>query len=139
MPTQRTMAFARRRNYAVLVHSTHAPSDSEWGAYLRALDGWLSEIQGILVVSDGGGPTSSQRRSLKELSEKTSRDAQVAMLSPSMLARGIVLAISLFYPHIRAFRPGDPDQALTFLRVPSKERPALLALAEQLRNEVDKA
>lgn len=139
MPIQRTMAFARRRDYAVLVHSTRAPSDAEWGVYLQALDGWLSEIQGILVVSDGGGPTSAQRRSLKELSEKTSREAQVAMLSPSMLARGIVLAISLFYPHIRAFRPGDPDQALTFLRVPSKERPALLALAEQLRHEIDKA
>jgi len=140
MPTGRTMAYARHRDYAVLVHSPRAPSDAEWDAYLGRADEWLLELHGILVVSDGGGPTSSQRRALKKLlAEKARHNASFALISPSLLARGIVLAINLFDPNIRAFRPEDVDQAFNFLRVPTAERQELLALAKRLREEIDAA
>ena len=134
------MASALHHNYAVVVHSSRAPSDAEWDAYLGKLGDWLPGLRGGLIVSDGGGPTSSQRRALKKLLvEKTRYNASFALISPSMMARGIVLAINLFTPYIRAFRPEDIDQALTFLQVPTEERPSLLAMAKQLREQLDEA
>lgn len=134
------MAFARHHNYMVVVHSARAPSDAEWDAYLRDASEWLPEIQGALIMTDGGGPTSSQRRSLKKLFEEHTRhSAFFAVISSSLLARGIVLAINLFNPYIRAFRPEDLDQALKFLRVPGPDRPSLLVMAKQLREQLDEA
>jgi len=140
MSAARTLAFARHHNYVVVVHSARAPSDAEWDAYLRDAGGSLSEIQGMLIMTDGGGPTSSQRRSLKKLFEEHTRhNASFAVISSSLLARGIVLAINLFNPYIRAFRPEALDEALKFLRVPDPERPSLLAMAKQLREQLDEA
>ena len=141
MSAPRTMAFARHhRSYVVTVHSARAPSDAEWGAYLRDTGEYLPELRGVLIVTDGGGPTSSQRRSLKKLFEEQPHfNAFFAVISSSLLARGIVLAINLFNPYIRAFRPEDIDRALKFLRVPEPERPSLLAMAKQLRGQLDDA
>ncbi len=141
MSTPQTMAFARHhRDYMVTVHSNRAPSDAEWAAYLSEAGAWLPELRGSLIVSEGGGPTSSQRRSLKKLFEQhTGHSAFFALISPSLLARGIVLAINLFNPYIRAFRPEDLDQAMKFLRVPDAERPALLAVAQRLREQLGDA
>ena len=135
------MAFARHhRSYVVTVHSARAPSDAEWDAYLRDTGEYLPELRGVLIVTDGGGPTSSQRRSLKKLFEEQPHfNAFFAVISSSLVARGIVLAINLFNPYIRAFRPEDIDRALKFLRVPEPERPSLLAMAKQLREQLDDA
>ena len=141
MSAARTMAFARHGHvYGVVVHSVRAPTDAEWDEYLRQTGEWLPEVHGVLIVTEGGGPTSSQRRSLKKmLAEKMHHSIFLAVISSSMLARGIVLAINLFNPYIRAFHPEDLDRALSFLGVPVAERPALLVVAKRLREEFDAA
>ena len=131
-----TLAYATHETYWVVVHSQLPPSDGEWDDYLRATSAQLPSVSGVLIITDGGGPNSAQRRALKAYFVKVRFGALFAVVTPSMMARGIVLAISLFNPHIRAFRPEDTEVALTFLRVPVVERAALLATVQRLRDSL---
>jgi hypothetical protein len=62
-----------------------------------------------------------------------------AVISTSLLARGIVIALSHFNPHIRAFRPDAIDAAFTHLKVSGAERPVLWAEVTRLREHLDLA
>lgn len=131
-----TLAYAVHDAYAVVVHSHLPPTDAEWDDYLRLTTARLPSVSAVLIVTAGGGPNSAQRRALKACLSKLRHGALFAVVTPSMMARGIVLAVSLFNPHIRAFRPDDTEQALTFLRVPVAERAALLATVQRLRDSL---
>lgn len=126
-----TMAFSRFGDYIVTAHTAAAPTDEEWARYLHDSAQWLPECVGFLIVTDGGGPTSRQRRELERTLKAVRHGARFAVVSSSLLGRGIVVAISLFNPTIRAFRPDDLAGALDYLRVPPPLRPQLLAELER--------
>lgn len=109
----RTLAYSRIDDaLAVLVHADLAPDDAEWDAWLADLERWLPELRGLLIVTDHHGPTSGQRRRLGALLARVGPvQARTAVLSSSRLARGIVIAVNLFNPDIRAFSPADVDAA----------------------------
>ena len=137
-PTVRpTMAHARCRSYMVLVHSMRAPSDEEWSRYVAQVEVHSAAIQGFLVLSDGGGPTSNQRRTLKQMLERAGLSSRwAAVVSRDRLTRGIVIALNLFEPNIRAFRPDELEQALTHIRAGGPDRAALIAEVDWLRQQV---
>jgi hypothetical protein len=122
------MAHARHRGaYLLLVHGADTPTDREWDDYLRDAEQWLPETTGQLVLTDGGGPTSGQRRALKEMLSRIGHPAfRTAVLSSSLLARGIVLAINLFTPRIRAFQSDATDEALDYVRALRADRADLI-------------
>lgn len=101
------MAYARCGHaHVVLVHGPDAPTDAEMHAYVQDLERWLPELVGILVVTLGGGPSSRQRREGNAMLARNGRKGlRVAVVSDSLLARGIVNALNLFNPGIRSFRP----------------------------------
>lgn len=132
-----TMAHARCRAYMVLVHDMQAPSDAEWSRYMAQIEAHSAAIRGFLVVSNGGGPTSTQRHVLKKTLERTGLSARpTAVVSSDRLTRGIVIALNLFVPNIRAFRPDVLEQALTHIQATDPDRAALLAEVEWLRQQV---
>lgn len=113
----RTMAYGRYEQFVILVHGRAPPADEEWQMYLRDLAHWLPELSGQLIHTTGGGPTSSQRRALRDQWPRTGPiDCRTAVVSSELLVRGIVNAINLFTPTIRSFRPEALDAALTYIR-----------------------
>lgn len=130
----RTMAYCRcGTSHVVLVHGVEAPSDDEWRAYLQDLERWLPEVVGIVVVTDGGGPTSSQRRAGRELMARNRRNViRVAVVTDSLLARGIVNALNLFNPGIRSFRPEAIKDAIAHMGA-ALDGPAIIAEVDRLR------
>lgn len=131
----RSMVHARHPgDYLLLVHGTAIPTDAEWGLYLRDAERWMPGLRGQVVSTDGGGPSSGQRRALKELLSRIGHPPfRTAVLSGSLLPRGIVLAINLFTPRIRAFQPTDTDAALEYVHTTPDQRPALLAELARMR------
>ena len=103
----------------LVVYGAHAPSEDEWHDYLKSVEhhGVVSTTQ--LVITDGGAPTSSQRRFLDDL--LAGRYVPVAVVSGSFAVRATVTVMSWFNWSIRAFSPGAEGlrEALQYLAIPA--------------------
>ena len=111
----------------VWLNATKDPPPVQWtescaklAASVRAASDDLS-IYRIFVVSDGGSPSSAQR---KELFEETLRGYPVptAVVSRAMLTnpvrRGMAAAMQVLRPHYRVFEPKDAPLAVGHIGVP---------------------
>lgn len=130
------MAYARCGDHVVVVHGDEPPTDAEWSLYVADGVRWIPELRGFLVVSDGGGPSSRQRREMERALTGAGQMPRIALVSSSLLGRGIGVAVSLFNANLRTFRPDDLDRALEYLRASPFSRPALLAELERLKAEL---
>jgi hypothetical protein len=140
----KNMAFQKVGDYFILVHNAAAPTDEEW-------DEWMSEfdLHSILVVTDGGAPTASQRKRMKlrvdqlrgELAASgTKREPKVATITASSFVRGVLTALGWFYHDAyAAFPPDHIDQALSYLGVPPKFHIAMKTGVQTLRVQLKKS
>jgi hypothetical protein len=70
-----------------------------------------------LIFTDGGGPSSTQRKYLNDL--LAGRTVPVAVISGSATIRGTVTALSWFNRQIRAFPPTGLRDAIAYLEIPA--------------------
>ncbi len=113
----RTMAYARCDElFCVVVHGSTAPTDAEWQSYVDDLVAWVPGLIGCLIFSEGGAPGAGQRRLVRDRLAPLGRlDARYAVLSNSLLVRGVVNALSLFSSHIRSFPLEAINDAVTHI------------------------
>jgi hypothetical protein len=139
----RNMAFQKVGDYFVLVHNAMSPLDEEW-------DEWLEfySFGSILVVTDGGAPTASQRKRMKDRVDQLrssvapgKKDPRVAIMTASSFVRGVITALRWFYYHdaYAAFPPEHLNQAMTYLEAPPKHHLGLKAAVQALRLQLKKA
>jgi hypothetical protein len=136
------MAYGQVADCTVLVHTKQPPSDEEWSAYLdfqqRNTD--TTKNVNVLVFTDGGAPTPSQRMQLNDaqmgavVAKKAS--VKVATVTTSMFVRGVVTALSWFHPVYRAFSPSQMDQALHYLDVPADKTDEVKRLIKVLKAQL---
>jgi hypothetical protein len=131
-----TMLFENLGVCVVLAHSPQAPAEDEWDRYLKfliALRDQQTTIR-ILVLSDGGAPGVVQRQ---KLNVAFPTPLPVAVVTSSVIARGVVTALSWFYPtNMRAFLPAKIDDALKFLDIPNVYRVAVQKQALDLQTRL---
>lgn len=127
------MAFGRVGTCIVLVHSVRPPAEDEWLSYIEFLERHRGLATTILVFSEGGAPDVTQRAKLKDT---LSSHMPTAVLTHSAIARGVVTAISWFYPRIRAFAPNDVEGALKWLQVGVSYFDEIRRLLHTLRAQV---
>jgi hypothetical protein len=123
------------------VQSRATPSDAEWEGYLahctEFLDGQpdVSKMA-VLVVSDGGGPDARQRKALIERFQARlggpDHWPRTAVVTGSIVARGIVTAICWFRKDMDCFGPQNVDDLFAFLRIPRTERTQVARDLERL-------
>lgn len=118
----------------VVVHGVTHPTDRDWAIYLDALRQNTQKIGAQLIVTDGGSPTSAQRKASLELAVgQWDRVPPSAVVTSSVLARGAVTALSWFMKDkIRAFAPAEFDEACVFIGA-SAERTTLREVVTRLR------
>lgn len=131
-----TLQFDIVESVAVLVHADVDPADAEWTRYVERLGD--ADCSGILVLSDGASPSAAQRRQLVDRLEANGRriNTQTAVLTGSLISRGVVTALSWFAPQIRAFEPSRLDEALGYLEVEPRHWDRVLGCALRLRAEL---
>lgn len=133
----RTLAYSfYKRRLLILVHTKDSPDDAEWGEYAQAAGKWKKDIQGFLVISEGGGPNTMQRAELDTAIGIESHSAKTAVVTISRLARGIVTAISWFSPGIKAFSTLQLPQALEYLGVSAAEADNVNAEIKKLKKDL---
>jgi hypothetical protein len=106
----------------ILVHGERAPTDAEWDPYVAMLRAkWALDrpLRRVFVYGDGPGPNASQRQKLR-YEPRDDRPISTAVITHSLVARGIVTALSWFF-EIRAFSPGSIDDSFEYLEVPRSE------------------
>lgn len=131
-----TMIYALVRLKLFLVlHTKENPNDAEWEEYLRAIKA-ARGINAILIISDGGGPTTMQRGKMNDLLEELKFQGKVAVVTVKSMVRGIVTAISWFNPGIKAFSTLQIPAALKYLDFPEDQHPPILAEIARLKAKI---
>ena len=99
-------------------HRALLVDDAEWDEFVCTVDAHLSAGGSLklLVLTDNAGPNVIQRGQLNDLLTSKGATLRIAVLSKSMVVRGIVTALSwMGTMRIRAFSPRDFKGALSFL------------------------
>jgi hypothetical protein len=138
----KNMAFQKVGDYVVMVHNAMAPTDEEWEEFLTQY-----ELNSVLVVTDGGAPTASQRKRMKSRIDELRSDAamkkkdpKVATITASSFVRGVLTALGWFYHDAyAAFPPDHINQALAYLGVPPKYHIAVKTAVQTLRVQIKKS
>lgn len=124
----------------MFLHTRHALSREEWNESLALIGrcakaGDFRRLR-VLVVSDGGGPDATQRAELQELFKRQDHLLKTSVMLTSVIARGIVAAVSWFNPHIKSFSPRQFGEALSHLGLPSATAPRLLHEFSEMQREL---
>lgn len=112
------MLMAHFGRVAIAVHDHVPPTDEEWDRWLNAYEG-RNEARALIESNAGVGPNARQRKILAERSQ--GKDVRAAILTGSLVVRGIVTAVAWLGIPQRAFPPDHFRQAGEFLGLTSEE------------------
>jgi hypothetical protein len=118
----------------ILAHTSRPPSAAEWAEYVAAVGSRDPTKLRTLVFTDGGAPTSTQRKELNAV--LGGRASRGAIVSASLMVRGAVSALGWFNPLIKAFAPTEVDDALQYLGVPPEQVPLVWGEVRRLREKL---
>jgi hypothetical protein len=116
----------------VAVHSTDAPTDAEWNHWIALLTERAGRDRRILVETRSG-PTATQRKALASATKD--QDLRFAVLTDSVVVRGIITALAWLGVQHRAFAMDQHRQAAAYLELTSVEFDRVLAELPRLRRE----
>jgi hypothetical protein len=131
------MAWRTEGRVNVVVHGRRSPTDLEWASYLNETrdDGGRPDFC-IVVLSRGGSPDGKQRTLLANSVAKGARKPPVALLTDSAIVRGVITAMNIFNPQMKAFATPDLDGAALYLGLTRAERERLEEALVELEREV---
>ncbi|MEK7705713.1 MAG: hypothetical protein AAB426_12195, partial [Myxococcota bacterium] len=90
----RSLAFCLEDHLLMLQHGPIEPEDADWNRYVDAFRRELTDIQAVLVSTEGPGPNTAQRKRLMDIAKDSPMRIPTVVLTPSRTARGIVTALS---------------------------------------------
>jgi hypothetical protein len=134
----RTMAWRTEGRINVAIHGTRSPTDLEWATYLNETRPHVGRPDLCLVVlSRGGSPDGKQRTLLASSIPKGTRKPPVALLTDNAIARGVIAAMRLFNPQMKAFATLDLDGAARYLGLTRAERERVEKVLVELESELN--
>jgi hypothetical protein len=129
-----TMAMRRIGRVMIGVHDSEPPTEAEWTRWVMLGRCSAERELRVLVETRGqGGPNGKQRR---EFADALARlDLRCAIISDSLIVRGVVTAVAWLGVALRAFQPGDHQRAADYLGLTDAELASALAAFVDLRRE----
>jgi hypothetical protein len=123
----------------VFLHTSRAPTPEEWAQSMELFartvaTGSFSKLR-ILVVTDGGGPDVVMRGELQAFFKTHGHSPKTAVITTSVVVRGIVTAVSWFNPNIKALAPIHFGAALEHLGL-TRAAPRLLRELTEMEREL---
>lgn len=129
----KNMAFEVVSNLFVVVHTANPPSDEEWDRYVAAGVA-SSKDKRFLVFTDGGAPTSAQRKRLYDALK--GKSAITAVISGNAFVRTTVFALSVLNPQVKVFPPDAINDAYRYLHISEVEGRAVTRVIKKLQDEL---
>jgi hypothetical protein len=131
----KSMAVAVVDSLFIVAYGASSPTDDEWSSYLGLVQRHGIDRTQQIIFTEGGAPTSAQRRQLAAFLD--GRTVSVAVLSGSACVRVTVTALSWLNSRIKAFPPSALSEALEFLDVPASRASLIAGTLQKLRTELD--
>lgn len=134
---QNTMKWEPVGDVMVCVHAETRPDQSEWDAFIAACVemGSTGRMRGLLALANVE-LTPAQRSSAADVLKKNHTEL-AAVVTGSVITRGVVTAIGWFTGINKAYRPSDIERALRDLKLQDNKaadvRNACAQLARELR------
>lgn len=129
------MAMCRQGRLLLGVHYQHPPTDEEWARWIAlALDPSAEGVRTIVESGGSTGPNAKQRKALAEVVQGV--DIRSAIMTDSLIVRGIVTAIAWLSVSLRAFAPDQQREAADYLGLDASERAWAFAELRRLRAEL---
>jgi hypothetical protein len=129
------MAWRFEGRLCLVVHGERSPTNLEWQRFLTdSAETGLTAQRRVLVISHGGGPDGEQRKQL--IAATRHMPAPVAMMTKSVIVRGIMTALTFFNPVTKVVGLDDNEQAYDFLGLSSGERESARKLRRDLEREL---
>lgn len=125
------MAISRSNRVYTLVYGEDAPTDEEWVHCVALCRERAGRDSRFLVETRGGGPDAKQRKALAELMRH--EDTRVAVLTDSIIARGILTALAWLGLPQRGFALDDVRAAGAYLQLSPEELTLASAELDRLR------
>ena len=114
-----TMGMSRSDRVYTLVYGAAPPTDEEWSRCIALFRERAGKDSRFLVETHGGGPDPKQRKALADLLRN--EDTLVAVMTDSVVARGIITALAWFGLPQRGFALNDLRAAASYLGLSSAE------------------
>jgi hypothetical protein len=131
----RTMGVRVEATYAVFVHTDRTPEPVEW---TRAVDELRAvpdpSAVSVLVYSEGGAPTVTQRAEMLRIFRRS--PPRVAVLTRSMITRIAAKAMGIFAKELRVFEVHQTEAALAHLGLGERDRATALRHLNELKSEL---
>jgi len=102
----------------LLVHRAVPPTDEEWAAYVATVRRLGLDTLRYIVFTDGGAPTTAQRKEAPELFEGRNL---LGIVSASAMVRGIATAMGFTNNKIKAFTPEEIHLAFQHIGIEDVE------------------
>jgi hypothetical protein len=129
-------SVARAAGSLVLVRQgREAPTEKEWARFIQLLVHNADPKPKVLIVTDGGGPTPEQRKSIR--TALGGRSLRVVVVSDSAKVRFIVSTIALLTSDIRSFTLAELDAAGAYLGLQPEERLRAERMLREMTAELD--
>jgi hypothetical protein len=136
-----TMRWAVNGDLVLLVEGAEGHSDVEWKTFVDVMAACMKLHDGrirTLVLTDGAGPNAGQRQMAIKAGWENNK-SPVAVVSKSMLVRGIITAFGWYNMNIRSFPVHALADAHRFLSLTPLEVQWAKAQAARLRSMLEPA
>ncbi|HET6331755.1 MAG TPA: hypothetical protein VFG30_01010 [Polyangiales bacterium] len=130
------MLMSQFDRVAIAVHDSVPPTDDEWERWMLFYQG-RTEGRALIESYEGAGPNAKQRKALADRTQGI--DLRAAILTDSLVVRGIVTAIAWLGIPQHAFPPGHFQQAGEFLGLTRDELSRAIEEINRLRSELHRA
>jgi hypothetical protein len=132
-----TMVWKTVGSVLVVRESADSPSDEEWDGLMAALTSQRQRSGDlrVIVVTDGGGPTSTQRGRIKAAVQSAA--IRSAVVSDSIKIRFIASAVMLVSKNHACFSKREIQGAYNHLKLTPEERLAVGETLKQIEQELN--
>lgn len=128
------MTMCRQGRVLLGVHHQCPPTDEEWARWIAlTLDPYAHGVRTLVESGGNSGPNAKQRKALAEALQGV--DIRSAILTDSLVVRGIVTAIAWLNVSLKAFAPDQQREAADYLGLDASERDWAFAELRRLRAE----
>ncbi len=134
-----TLGFDGQGSLVLFVVGDRAPDRDEWKTYVDYLKDRVA-IHGkvrLVVVAGSAGPDALQRKQLGE--SVPSKKLRTAVVSDSMVARGVITAFRWYGLEIDAFKSSEVDAACRYLAASDDETAWLNRTLASIRSSLQGA
>ena len=127
---KRNAVTRRVGSLVILLEGKDTPTDAEWRECIQLVSAGDLNSTRVLVITEGGGPSVSQRQMLENVLSGTKVCS--AVVSDSVLVRFIVATVALFSNSISSFSLREIRKAYDYLGLSHEQ----IALAEKNLKEM---